>query len=57
LVDAAVGRVPVRDYAAMFADFSEEFMVEVGRSVAPRHYVDVYRRLGESMQRWAAVFV
>jgi hypothetical protein len=57
LVDAAAEQVLVRDYAAMFADFSEAFMIEVGRSTAPRHFVDVYRRLGESMQRWAAIFV
>jgi hypothetical protein len=56
LVDAAVQRVPAGSYSKMFADFSEEFLVEVGRSNAPRHYVDVFRRLGQSMQRWAAVF-
>ena len=56
LVDAAAARVAPRDYDVMFADFAEEFMSEVGRSSAPMHYVDVYRRLGVAMQRWAAVF-
>jgi hypothetical protein len=56
LVDVASDRVAAGDYERMFADFTEEYMVEVGRAAAPRHYVDIYRRLGESMQRWAAVF-
>jgi Reversibly glycosylated polypeptide len=56
LVDTAAARVTPGEYDEMFADFTEEFMSEVGRSRAPRHYVDVYRRLGQSMQRWAAVF-
>lgn len=57
LVDAAASRVVAGEYAAMFADFVEEFFVEVGRCRAPRHYVDVYRRLGESMHRWSRCFV
>jgi hypothetical protein len=56
LVDAAAASVRTGGYDTMFADFTEAYMSEVGRSRAPRHYVDVYRRLGESMQRWAAVF-
>lgn len=56
LVDAAVERVRPGDYTEMFGTFSESFLSEVGRSRAPRHYVGVYRALGESMQRWARVF-
>lgn len=54
--DAALERVAVGEYATMFADFTEEFLVEVGRSTEPWHYVGVYRALGESMQRWARIF-
>jgi len=56
LVDAAAGRIAVGDYRTMFADLAEEFMVEVGRRAAPSHYASIYRQLGESMTRWAAVF-
>jgi hypothetical protein len=56
LVDAAASRVRAGDYATMFADLTEEYLVEVGRSSAPRHYVQVYRELGEAMERWARVF-
>jgi len=55
-VDSAVGRVRTGDYARMFADFTEEYLVEVGRSSRPLHYRNVYRELGESMVRWARVF-
>lgn len=54
--DAAAERVPVGEYGPMFAAFTEEFLGEVTRSTAPVHYRDIYRRLGESMARWAAVF-
>jgi hypothetical protein len=56
LVDEAVARVPAAGYARMFADFAEEYMVEVGRSTAPRHYREVYAELGTWMLRWAACF-
>lgn len=55
-VDAAVERVATGEYGRMFADFTEEYLVEVGRSDAPLHYRQVYRELGESMQRWARSF-
>ncbi len=55
-VDAAVERVAVGEYNRMFADFSEEFLVEAGRSPRPAHYRKIYRELGESMQRWAGCF-
>lgn len=55
-VDAAVLRVAPGSYATMFADLTEELLVEVGRSPAPAHYRQVFRELGESMQRWARVF-
>jgi hypothetical protein len=56
IVDAAAGSIATTDYATMFASFTDAYLTEVGRSQAPRHYVDVYRRLGEAMQRWAALF-
>jgi hypothetical protein len=56
-VDAAVSTVRVGEYATMFAEFTEAFLSEAGRSREPAHYRAVYRQLGESMQRWAACFV
>ncbi|MFP5256683.1 MAG: hypothetical protein ACLGI8_12650 [Acidimicrobiia bacterium] len=56
LVDAAASRVRSGDYARMFADLTEEYLVEVGRCTGPRHFVQIYRELGASMQRWAEVF-
>jgi hypothetical protein len=56
VVDDAITSVKAADYATMFADFTESYMSAVGRSTAPKHYRQVYRELGESMQRWAACF-
>lgn len=55
-VDAAVERVRPGDYTTMFADLTEEYLVEVARSPEPLHYTRVYRQLGEAMQRWALAF-
>ena len=55
-VDAAATRVAPGSYAKMFCDLTEELLVEVTRSSAPRHYRQVYRELAESMQRWARCF-
>src|SRR5207248_916042 len=54
--DEAASRVATGEYATMFADFSEEFLVEATRAPRPQHYRQVYRELGESMARWARVF-
>jgi hypothetical protein len=56
LVDAASEKVHPDHYGEMFGALSEEFLSEVGRSRAPRHYLGIYRALGESMLRWAKVF-
>jgi reversibly glycosylated polypeptide len=55
-VDAAAEHVSAGEYSTMFSDFTEAFLAEVTRSRAPLHYRAVYRELGETMQRWAAVF-
>lgn len=55
-VDAAVAELKPGGYTKMFADFTERFLSEVGRSAAPSHYRRVYRELGEAMQRWAGCF-
>ena len=56
LVDAAAADVATDSYHSMFSDFCDRFLAEVARSTGPRHYVDIYRRLGESMERWARCF-
>jgi hypothetical protein len=55
-VDTAVESVAPGDYATMFADFTEAFLTQVTRSLAPLHYRAVYSELGVWMQRWAAAF-
>ena len=55
-VDEAAARVRPGPYAEMFGAFTEEYLAAVSRSRAPRHYVDIYRQLGEWMQRWVACF-
>lgn len=55
-VDAAAATVRPGEYSRMFADFTEAYLGEVTRSTAPLHYRNVYRELGEWMQRWAGVF-
>jgi len=54
--DEAASRLRPAPYAEMFGAFTEEYLAAVSRSRAPRHYVDIYRQLGEWMQRWVACF-
>jgi len=56
LVDDASSRVEPADYAQMYSNFVEEYRATVERCKLPVHYVEVYRSLGEWMQRWSAAF-
>ena len=56
IVERSLDRVRTGTYARMYADFSEEFLVEVGRTDLPTHYRLAFRDLGEAMQRWAGCF-
>lgn len=55
-VDLAAEATGTADYATMFSQFTEEFLLQTDRSSAPLHYRRVYRELGIAMSRWAACF-
>jgi hypothetical protein len=56
LVEWALEPVKAGDYSEMYGHFVDEYMRGLDRSKAPAHYVQGYRELGESMQRWDACF-
>lgn len=56
IVDRAVARVRPADYAAMFGAFVDAYLGEVDRSLVPVHYREVFRELGDWMQRWVRAF-
>jgi hypothetical protein len=56
LVDEASSHVKPASYEEMFAHFVQEYRACVERSCLPAHYVEVYRTLGEWMQRWSTAF-
>lgn len=57
IVDEAVAELEPSDYAAMYAQFVEEYQRRVEKSPAPPHFKAVYEGLGEWMERWARAFV
>jgi hypothetical protein len=56
IVDLAVEAVRPAGYTEMFAHFTEEYRRGVDRSLAPAHYRQAFRELGEAMQRWSDAF-
>jgi hypothetical protein len=56
MVDAAAEAVRPGNYADMFAHFTDEYRRRIEQTAAPTHYRQVYRELGEAMQRWADAF-
>ena len=56
LVDEASSLVKPSSYEEMFAHFVSEYQECVEHSSLPAHYVEVYRSLGEWMQRWSSAF-
>lgn len=57
LVDEAATSVTPGPYVDMFGAFVDEFRSAVDRSSQPVHYLEVYRTLGESMDRWSKAFL
>ena len=56
IVDEAAEAVAPGDYAQTFAHFTEEYRRRLELSGAPAHYRQVYRELGDAMQRWVDCF-
>jgi hypothetical protein len=56
IVDEAADTVEMGPYSDMFGAFVEAYRAGVERSTRPAHYRQVYRELGEWMDRWSRAF-